>query len=217
MRTIITMLLLFVTIAVFSQEPQTGTVIDTRDGKTYSTVIINGVEWMSQNLNYGTMGVEKFCYNNLETNCDLYGGLYNWDKAMGNATAEGSQGICPSGWHIPTKGEIEQLYDDWGGIMVAGAKLKKSIVWEPYASHTNPPSTNETGFTATFTGTRFSTGAYKYLNSAGMYWTSSSEPQWYGAYWFGVGYYQANAKLGQVYSNHPDYGSQAVGIRCKKQ
>jgi len=48
---------------------------------------------MGQNLNTGTRIddsiiqtnngiIEKHCYNNLESNCDVYGGLYQWNEMM---------------------------------------------------------------------------------------------------------------------------------------
>ena len=63
--------------------------------KMYKTVEIKGVCWMAENLNVGTFkentapnkaaqwefatdGVQKWCYNNDEKNCDVYGGLYEW-------------------------------------------------------------------------------------------------------------------------------------------
>ena len=80
--------------------------------------------WASANLNIGTMitasgagplqtnngVVEKFCYNNVAANCATYGGLYEWNEAMNYTSsincdpcgAGGRQGICPTGYHIPT-------------------------------------------------------------------------------------------------------------------
>lgn len=209
MRNLMTLLMLTITISMSAQ------ITDTRDNKQYDTVTIGTQTWMAQNLNYGTMGVEKFCYNNLESNCTLYGGLYNWDKAMANNPMEAAHGLCPAGWHMPTKAEVTILYDYLGGIMECGYALKKEgKVWEPYLK--TSPSTNSSGFTATFTGTRWSTGAYKYINSAGIYWTSSSEPQHNSAYYFGVLYYTPVAQLGEYYTNDPVKGSQAAGIRCIK-
>lgn len=58
--------------------------------------------WFRDNLNAGTRinpstfqannGIwEKFCYNNPESNRDIYGGLYNWDEVMNYSTTKGSQ------------------------------------------------------------------------------------------------------------------------------
>ncbi len=40
----------------------------------------------------------------------LYGGgLYQWGEMMQYVTTEGAQGICPTGWHLPTHDEYTEL------------------------------------------------------------------------------------------------------------
>ncbi len=90
--------------------------LDNRDGKLYKTVEVNNQCWMAENLNYGnylsnTLSQtnnqlsERYCYNNDSSNCDIYGGLYSWDELMAYSNAQGSQGICPEGWHVPSDSE----------------------------------------------------------------------------------------------------------------
>jgi uncharacterized protein (TIGR02145 family) len=92
------------------------------DGNTYGTVQIGGQCWMAENINVGTMLaygttdpdpsdqiIEKWCYDDVAGNCDLYGGLYNWYEVMRGSTVAGARGICPSGWHVPTDAEYNQL------------------------------------------------------------------------------------------------------------
>jgi uncharacterized protein (TIGR02145 family) len=99
-------------------------------GQTYSTVQIGGQCWMAENINIGTMlaagttepnttdnVIEKWCYNNDANNCNLYGGLYNWNEAMRGSQVAGARGICPSGWHIPTDAEYNQLEKTVLGII----------------------------------------------------------------------------------------------------
>ena len=107
--------------------PGTPTVSD-NDGHTYNTVYIGGKCWMKENLRttkypdgtsilYGpnnspttstTVGYYYHVDNN--TNNDAtYGLLYNWVAATDSATTEGVQGICPTGWHIPTNSEFSAL------------------------------------------------------------------------------------------------------------
>lgn len=101
------------------------TLIDIRDGKRYTTILIGSQCWMAENLNYGNMivgsvdqsnnqEVEKFYYNDITSYGDIYGGLYQWDEMMQyNAsdidTIGTIQGICPNGWHIPTHHEWTTL------------------------------------------------------------------------------------------------------------
>ena len=113
-------ILLSFTTSIYSQKPCKGTHTIDFAGKTYHTVRIGNQCWLKENLDAGTTikGVdslknngiiEKYCYNNDSTNCNKFGGLYTWDEAMQYATTPSAQGICPSGWHIPTSTEFVTL------------------------------------------------------------------------------------------------------------
>ena len=138
------------------------TITDSRDGKTYKTVQIGTQLWMAENLNVGITryqdspmtndGVlEKYCYNDDVSNCDIYGAWYSWDEMMqynssDNGTIGTTKGICSTGWHIPTHSEWMELISSLGGNNVAGGKMK-----ETGTTHWNSPNTgatNESGFTA---------------------------------------------------------------------
>lgn len=63
--------------------------------------------------------IEKYCYNDIENSCTIYGGLYYWDEAMQYVTDNGVQGICLPGWHIPSDEEwkiLEGTVDSQYGI-----------------------------------------------------------------------------------------------------
>jgi uncharacterized protein (TIGR02145 family) len=175
--------------------------VDTRDGKVYSTVLIDTQCWMAENLNVGTKInsttggyqqtnngiIEKYCYNNDLANCAIYGGLYEWPEAMQYITTEGAQGICPTGWHIPSDEEwkiLEGMVDSqypvgdpewdqtgWRGLD-AGGNLKESGTTHWVSPNTG--ATNESGFTGLPAGYRRSTsGNFYYLGSNGYFWSSS--------------------------------------------
>ena len=106
----------------FDPDTDYGTMKDTRDGKTYKTVVVNGQLWMAENLNYADNNVgTAVCYSDNLNNCDQYGRLYSRDAAMDDSRCKylsdcdlGNgpiQGICPDGWHIPTVEEMENLVD----------------------------------------------------------------------------------------------------------
>lgn len=93
--------------------------IDTRDGQTYQTVLIGEQCWMAENLNIGNMIVhtnnqtnngqyEKYCPGDSLSNCDIYGGLYQWNETM-QYSSSSSQGLCPNGWHVPSDEEWKKL------------------------------------------------------------------------------------------------------------
>ena len=106
------------------------------DGNSYKTVQIGNQCWMAENLNIGNMIlnkigdipnyqenngiVEKYCYNNLESSCDNYGGLYQWAETVQYVEGVSNdfgiyvggghvRGICPAGWHIPSDEEVKIL------------------------------------------------------------------------------------------------------------
>jgi uncharacterized protein (TIGR02145 family) len=155
---------------------------DTRDGKVYPTVMIGSQCWMAQNLNIGVIlstydestnnsVIEKYCWGNASGNCDIYGGLYSWDEAMQYSETEGVQGICPSGWHIPTDAEWDILANAVGGQYVAGGAMKEAGL-----SHWIDPNygaTNSSGFTGLPGGYR-TDYAYCYnLGTFAQIWSSS--------------------------------------------
>jgi len=153
-------------------------ITDFRDEQSYTTVQIGTQCWMAENLNIGTIinssnqtdndTIEKYCYGNDTTNCETYGGLYQWNEMMQYVTTEGAQGICPTGWHLPTDAEWTDLKDLLGAT--AGGELK-----ETGTAHWSPPNegaTNSSGFTALPGGYRFTDGSFYGLASLAYFWAS---------------------------------------------
>jgi uncharacterized protein (TIGR02145 family) len=133
-------------------------------GRNYTTIVINGKEWMQENLgvkrfrngDWMTSALQwqldniidssaYFDYQWNQMNNTVYGSLYNW------YAVNDSRGICPTGWHVATN-------EDWASLInfldpaaqggevsnSAGGKMKSSDFWlEP-----NIGATNESGFTA---------------------------------------------------------------------
>jgi uncharacterized protein (TIGR02145 family)/uncharacterized repeat protein (TIGR02543 family) len=102
-------------------------------GQTYKTVRIGTQTWMAENLNYaGASGAVGKCSNNSADSCVKYGRLYTWAEAMqgtgSSATSPGGvQGICPSGWHVPSDGEWTTLQEATGSASAKDGKMLKSI------------------------------------------------------------------------------------------
>jgi len=110
-----------------------GSLVDSRDGQTYRTVVIRNQTWMAENLNYAVD--RSWCYNDSAENCTKYGRLYQWAAAMGvdaryNDAILGDsvnhQGVCPNGWHIPRNSEWSILEIVAGGANKSSAKRLKS-------------------------------------------------------------------------------------------
>jgi uncharacterized protein (TIGR02145 family) len=51
--------------------------------------------------------------------CEYYGLLYTAYSACDMKMWEGVQGICPDGWHVPTRKEWEKLFETIGGYSAA--------------------------------------------------------------------------------------------------
>ena len=202
-------------------------------GKWYHTQKTGYQCWMVENLNAGIMVIgtqgqadnailEKYCYNNLTANCTTYGGLYQWGEAMqyyNGATnsvtwapypTDSVEGICPTGWHIPSAAERDTLFTYLGGQSVAGGLIK-----EYGTTHWDSPNTganNASNFTALGSGIRWSNGLFYYLKRDFSFWTttqaeSPSDPNtdaWYG----GAGYAIQAGTSGQFYK------IEGLAVRC---
>lgn len=155
---------------------------DPRDNHQYPTVMIGTQCWMAKNLNYGTMVAgstgqsnnsvhEKFCYGDLSTNCDEFGGLFQWNEIMEYTTIVGTQGVCPAGWHIPSDAQWQTLSNFLGGDLAAGAEMKETGT--NHWLNPNTGATNSSGFTA-FGGGRWNSSGYFHTQyQYGLWWSST--------------------------------------------
>lgn len=76
------------------------------DGNEYATIPReDGNCWMQANLRIHVPG--SFQEDGVDE--QKYGRLYTWDAATKGNSGEKVQGICPNGWHIPTKAEWDTL------------------------------------------------------------------------------------------------------------
>lgn len=168
--------------------PCSGNFVDSRDGQSYPMVTIGEQCWMGKNINIGTRvnhgtsqtastGIQKYCYENNDSYCNTYGGLYQWNEAMQGSTLERAQGICPSGWHIPTFDDFRSL-ESTAGNGYAGENLKATYDW---ADPGFPMYvTNSTNFTALPTGWAVNEPAdpswwFEGLGQKTTYWSSTNQ------------------------------------------
>lgn len=161
-------------------EPKTGTVVDV-DGNVYSTVTIGNQTWLQQNLKVtkdpNGQAITRYCYNDDPANCEIYGGLYDWNTVMNGSTTEGAQGICPDGYHVPTDAEWHELEsfltdegetcdgsrsDSWDCNSV-GQKLKSNY-WD---------GTDTVRFNSLPGGSRGTDGNYVHENLYSFFWSSN--------------------------------------------
>ena len=155
------------------------------DGNVYAIIKIGDQIWMAENLkttryndgtsiplvtdsaSWGNISSAAYCWydNNAVFYGDSYGALYNF-----YAVAEGN--LCPTGWHVPSKTEWEDLIEFAGGASVAGGALK-----ETGYSHWNMPNTGATdefGFSALPGGYRHYSGYFIGVGTREEFWTSDA-------------------------------------------
>jgi uncharacterized protein (TIGR02145 family) len=171
-------------------------------GETYKTVKIGTQTWFQRNLNYAVEGSK--CGNGSSLSdantatCNTYGRLYNWATAMKlpskcNSTLSTSdadctirtphQGICPSGWHIPSYADWEALMTAVGGSSTAGKYLKATNGWNSCGngSSYSYKCEDKFGFSALPGGIGYSDGYFSNVGNYG-YWWSASESYSFSAY-----------------------------------
>ncbi len=171
------------------------------DGNNYTTVqtaigTSSAQTWMAENLKVGVRInvsqsqtnngiIEHFCYDDIDNNCFIYGGLYQWNEMMQYVDTVGViKGICPDGWHIPTIDEWGTLIAYIGGIEVAGSKLKEK--GNAHWLSPNNDATNECGFTALPGGwfdSVFANG-FSDIGAHACFWTSLSKSGMFIDYYY---------------------------------
>lgn len=193
------------------------------DGNIYKTAEIGTQVWMAENLkttkyqNGDLIGTTtpitldisgqitpKYQwdnYNGTESNVQTYGRLYTWYAVTDN------RGVCPSGWHIPTNIDLENLTTFLGGIMVAGGKLKESgtLHWlSPIIF-----ATNESGFSALPGTDRSNVGTFQSNGYSSKFWTSDELNETNSLYW-------SLSDKNNYVSIANTYKSNGLSVRCIK-
>ncbi len=169
----------------------------TYEGQIYNTIQIADQCWLKENLNVGVMIlgdqemtdngiIEKYCYVNDLDSCAKYGGLYQWNEMMQYTLQDGSRGICPPGWHLPSDEEwklVEGAVDSQYGIgdpewnhyyawrgFDAGTNLKSTSGWSG-----NGNGTDLYGFAGLPGGIRWTNGNFGGIGFVGQWWTTTED------------------------------------------
>ena len=179
------------------------------DNNVYNTIRIGEQVWMAENLRttkYAdgtpipkgddliTSTTVPYWYypNNDATNKPVYGLLYNWKAVMRDSPSSsdspsGVQGICPTGWHVPSDAEWKQMemtmgmsqndaYNTgWRGNIAA--KLSGNVGWatsttDNAAGNLSAPDRNISGFSALPAGSYY--GIYSNFGTDAYFWSASA-------------------------------------------
>jgi len=199
------------------------------DGNVYNTVLIGAQCWMKENLKTTTYRngtaipniTDANTWDNLTTGAyvwydndiswkDKYGALYNW------FTTVDPNGLCPTGWHVPTDDEWTNLTDYIGGTSSPHANELKSCRqvnsplgggcntsehprWEEDTYYGNY-GTDDYGYSGLPGGARYSYGVFNDVGSFGIWWSSteySSSYAWFRYLGYYFGYVSANSYIKQ--------------------
>ena len=159
------------------------------EGTDYSQV------WMAENLNYADtvqmpiLKNQSWCYLDSAKNCKVSGRYYTWMAAIDSASlatdktdplvcgygkecglARPVQGVCPNGWHLPTRHELGKLIIALGNSEIAGRNLKSLSGW---GSSAEGSGVDAYGFTALPVGRRLSSGSYQKVSTDNYFWSTS--------------------------------------------
>ena len=218
----------------------TPTVTD-KNGNTYNTIQLGNQCWMKENLRatsysdgtaitYGgssstnsTTGYYYYPYGN-SSNMATMGLLYNYYAAnRGAASSEnnpsGVQGVCPTGWHLPSRPEWNQLlsyvsananYQCGNSYTNNANALCSSSGWngssQCYPGYSSA-TCNATGFTIIASG-YYDGSSYQTSGDYGYYWSSYKLSS--SGYAARFAYFYTNVSIS---SRNQGYG---CSVRCVK-
>ena len=172
------------------------------DGNTYNVVLIGEQIWMAENLkvthyadgtnigvgeitddatwgNLGDNNTDKaYCFynNNASDEKDIYGALYTYAAATNGDNDGETQGVCPTGWHLPTDAEWTTLIDELGEN--AASKLAgNATLWENGVLESNE-NFGTSNFSALPSGRRYRSywtfgPSFLRLGTRGVWWSAS--------------------------------------------
>ena len=151
------------------------------DGNLYNSVMIGNQCWMKENLKVkhypnGHPIYGLYAYNDNLNLVETVGYLYKWSAIMNGSSSSslnpsGIQGICPDGWHLPSRDEWTELTNHMGGPVIAGGPLKDTVLW----ISPNIGATNSSGFSALPSGYKSESGTYYSYGLQANWWSTTSQ------------------------------------------
>ena len=209
------------------------------DGNNYAVVEIGDQTWMAENIKTTSYvgGVEiplvedntewgdledndeakAYCFYDNDEN-SVYGALYTYAATTnGDNSGTGVQGVCPTGWHIPSDDEWKDLEMELGMSQAEadatgwrgtneGGKLKSTCMELWNAPNTG--ATNESGFLALPGGFRNNgDGVFGNAGNYGVWWSATQD---IGDYVWGRDLFYGLAEV----NRHNASKSVGFSVRC---
>ena len=198
----------------------------------YQTIYIGKTLWMASNLTFRNDTIDSLSWCPSDS-CAKYGRLYSWRAAMRadstiNSACEvhlSSRGICPVGWHVPSKEEWNSMANAMGGLARLGTLLESRTGWDPPMEDTLEAPTDSVGFDALPAGYRFTgeqghgtyghtdpDSAYFDFGATAAFWSSTDALT--GSCWSAWGLFLSkDAPSGSFYAVPRSSG---LSVRCVK-
>ncbi|MCL4101778.1 FISUMP domain-containing protein [Fibrobacter sp. HC4] len=185
------------TVSCTEKEWVRATFTDSRDGQKYTYVTIGTQTWMAENLNFvpTVESGQSWCYAGsnpvLSTSpCTERGRYYRWNAALNKTRSSCGygascsystpiQGLCPAGWHIPTRAEwntlISFVQTEYSNAVYA---LRATTTWT-----TSDNATDDYGFDLKAYGSNpYSNGSFSNVGARAEFWTADQSSSNYGYY-----------------------------------
>ncbi len=167
---------------------------------------------------------KAYCYysNNIENEKDTYGALYTYAAATNGDNDGTTQGICPTGWHLPSDVEWTELKtylsNNGYGYEGSGDDIGKSMAatsnWENNNTEGNVGNeigtNNSSGFTGLPSGLRSDNNGIFSNILFNVYWWSSTEEDGERAHYYRLAHDKSNAEEGDAEK------SRGISVRCVK-
>ena len=175
-----------------------------QDGNPFTSVIIGSQEWMNKNLSVATytdgtpipqvtdpnvwvsLTTGAWCWydNNGAAYGAAYGRLYNWYAVAGIYNAESlanpalRKQLAPTGWHVPSYEEWNEITNYLGGANVAGGKMKTTGNIEDATGLWRFPNTganNSSSFSGVPGGYCDQSGWFGTIGHSGSWWSKTED------------------------------------------
>lgn len=187
------------------------------DGNIYNTLLYDQQCWMKENMRVTRFPDGRIIDLNLdvdyetpsryfpgdnEENVAEFGYLYNWVAVMNRKNSSsrvpsGVQGICPTGWHVPSKQEYDNLFEYIASVAdyncegrsdtfpqpaiakaLCSTKGWRTYDKNPCCAGMNPENNNASGFSLVPAGFFTTTGAKSVGVSAYLWTTTANTTTW---------------------------------------
>ena len=205
-----------------------GTVTD-YDGNSYETVLIGNQTWMAANLKVthysdGSSLVDgasagditgdrttkyHFAHNNESSRVETHGRLYSWAAVVNGISGSdglpsGIQGVCPTGWHLPSDVEWQELEKQLGMSVSQASQWN----WRGSDQGTQLKEDGTSGFEAKLGGYRHQNGNSLDFGNYGYFWSTTDDGV--NAYFRQVGSTSSQIRRSGMDKSH------ACSVRCVK-